>query len=208
MENVENILKDFEEYLTVDRQLERETIKKHMIEIKRFFKRADFNPFNAEKVDIRNYLANFKNASPNTYANVLKTLRIFYRDYLGKGEVIEGFKLPNRPFRRVCVPSKEELQKFYQWLKEPLARALFLIYATTGLRRKEVINLKIGDIDFNKRMIAPKGNSSRTKHTWITFYNEEAEATLKEYLGSSKTLNKEARLFPVTEKYFAFSEFS
>jgi len=27
----------------------------------------------------------------------------------------------------------------------------------------------------NKRMIIPKGSTSRTKRTWITFYNDEAE---------------------------------
>jgi integrase/recombinase XerD len=129
-------------------------------------------------------------------------LRIFYRDYLGKGEVIEGFKFPSRPFNPTIIPSKRELQEFYQWLKEPLAKALFLIYSTTGLRRKEVHGLKIGDIDFQKRMIVPKGNSSRTKRTWVTFFNAEAEEALKEYLGSLQGLNGEAKLFPVTETYF------
>jgi hypothetical protein len=52
----------------------------------------------ATRVDIRNYLMEFRDYSPWTYANILKALRIFYRDYLGKPEVIEGFKFPNRPF--------------------------------------------------------------------------------------------------------------
>jgi integrase/recombinase XerD len=133
---------------------------------------------------------------------MLKTLRVFYRDYLGRGEVVEGFKFPTRPFNAVTIPSKKELQEFYRWLKEPLAKALFLIYATTGLRRKEVLNLRIGDIDFEKRMLIPRGDSSRTKRAWITFYNAEAGEALKEYLGSFQGLKKENRLFPVTERYF------
>jgi len=79
---------------------------------------------------------------------------------------------------------------------------MFLIYSTTGLRRKEVLNLKIGDIDFEKRMIIPKGSSSRTKRSWITFYNDEAEEALKEYLGSFNGLDKEAKLFLASEIYF------
>ena len=204
IENIENIriLKDFEDYLTIDRRAEKGTVERHMLEVKRLFKTSKFDPLKATRLDIRDYLGNFIDKPANSYANILKTLRILYRDYLGKGEIIEGFKFPARPFKVIVIPSKEDLQDFYQWLKEPLARALFLIYSTTGLRRKEVLNLRIRDIDFEKRMIIPKGNPSRTKKTWITFYNDEAEEALKKYLGSFQGLNKEAKLFPVTEIYF------
>ncbi|MEO0242806.1 MAG: tyrosine-type recombinase/integrase [candidate division WOR-3 bacterium] len=204
MENIEygRILKDFEDYLTIDRQLGERTVERHMLELRRLFGLAKFNPLKATKLDIRNYLKIFKDMPANSYANILKTLRVFYRDYLGKGEVIEGFKFPSRPLNTIIIPSKKDIQAFYQWLKEPLAKALLLIYSTTGLRRKEALNLKIGDIDFEKRMIIPKGSSSRTKRTWITFYNDEAEEALKNYLGSIQRLDKERRVFPVTETYF------
>jgi len=187
--------------LLIDRQLREKTVKRYLLEIRRLFKNLDFDPVNATKADVRNYLMKFKDIPANSYANILKTLRVFYKDYLGKPEVIEGFKFPPRPFNIVFIPSKRELQEFYLWLKEPLAKALFLFYSTTGLRREEVLKLKIGDIDFEKRLIIPK-KDSRTKKTWITFYNDEAEKALKEYLGSFQGLNKEAKLFPVSEGYF------
>ncbi len=122
---------------------------------------------------------------------------------MGRGEVIEGFKFPSRPIKPRIPPSKKDLQEFYSFLDEPMAKAIFLIYATTGLRKEEVLNLRIGDIDFERRMIFPKGGS-RTKRVWVTFYNEEAEEALKEYLGSFEGLKsrKEEKLFPVSEKYF------
>jgi len=204
IENRENtrILKDFEDYLRIDRQLGERTIERHMMEIKRLFKTANFDPLKATRQNIREYLKNFVGRPANTYANVLKALRVFYRDYLGRKDVVEGFRFPSSSFNVVSIPSKEELQRFYKWLKDPLAKVLFLIYSTTGLRRKEVLNLRIGDIDFEERMIIPKGSTSRTKRTWITFYNDEAEEALKEYLGSFNGLNKEAKLFPVSENYF------
>ncbi|PUA31038.1 MAG: hypothetical protein B9J98_08115, partial [Candidatus Terraquivivens tikiterensis] len=154
-------MKDFEDYLRVDRQLGEGTVIRHVMEIKRLFKTAKFDPLKATRLDIREYLKDFIGKPANTYANILKALRVFYKDYLGRREVVEGFKFPSRPFNVISIPSKEDLQRFYRWLKEPLARAMFLIYSTTGLRRKEVLNLKIGDIDFEKRMIIPKGSSSR-----------------------------------------------
>jgi len=204
IENIENerIIEDFKNFLIVDRQLKDETVKKHLREIKRLFENSDFNPINAIRIDIRNYLMKFRDCSPYTYANILKALRVFYRDYLGKPEIIEGFKFPNRPFKPKKIPSKNELQEFYKFLKEPLAKAIFLIYATTGLRRKEVLSLKIGDVDFEKRMIIPEKDSSRTKMSWITFYNDEAEEALREYLGSFDALEKNRNLFPISEAYF------
>ncbi|MGQ9778234.1 MAG: tyrosine-type recombinase/integrase [Thermodesulfobacteriota bacterium] len=186
----------------VDRQLGERTVERYILELKRLFRISEFNPLKATKLDIRNYLKNLKDIPANSYANVLKTLRVFYRDYLGRGEVIEGFRFPSRPFNAIIIPSKKDLQAFYHWLREPLAKALFLIYSTTGLRRKEVLSIKIKDVDFEKRMIMLQGGSSRTKRTWITFYNDEAEEALKEYLGSFHDLNKEEELFPVTERYF------
>jgi integrase len=195
-------MEEFRNFLIVDRKLSEGAVKRHLLEIRRLFENSNFNPLKAERADIRSYLLKFKEWPPSSYANILKTLRIFYREFLGRPEVIEGFKFPSRPFNPIIIPSKKDLQEFYSRLKEPMARALFLFYATTGLRNREVLSLKIGDIDFEKRMILPKKGGSRTKRMWVTFYNEEAERALREYLGSFQGLDKEKRLFPVTDEYF------
>ena len=65
-----------------------------------------------------------------------------------------------------------------------------MIYASTGLRRNEVLNLKFSEVDFAKRMIIPNREANNTKNTWITFFNEEAE----------KILIKDAAAIP----YFVF----
>jgi len=79
-----------------------------------------------------------------------------------------------------------------------MAKVMFLMYVTTGLRRKELLALKKSEIDFDMRMVAPQGTNSATKHTWITFYNFEAEGMLKLYLKD----HSHERIFPVTEVYF------
>jgi len=77
-----------------------------LLEIKRFLKNSDCDPINATKADVRNYLMRFRGWLTYSYASILKTLRIFYRDYLGRKEVIEGFKFPNHPFKPKKLPSK------------------------------------------------------------------------------------------------------
>jgi hypothetical protein len=96
----------------------------------------------------------------------LKTLKIFCRDYLGRPEVVKGFRFPSRPLSAPSAPSKRGLQRFYYGLKEPLAGTIFLFHCATGLRR------------------------SRTKRCWVTFYNEEVERALKECFSSEGYFRK------------------
>jgi integrase len=71
-----------------------------------------------------------------------------------------------------------------------------MLYATTGLRRDEILSLKLEDIDFERRMITPNKHRGETKKSWVSFYNEEAEIALKEYL-SNKKHSRSQRLFPM-----------
>jgi integrase len=49
-------------------------------------------------------------------------------------------------------------------------------------RLNEILSLKFDDIDFKQRMIRPPNTYSRTKKIWYSFYNEETERVLIEYL--------------------------
>ena len=70
--------------------------------------------------------------------------------------------------------------------------------ATSGLRLNEVLSLDMTYIDFATRTIRPKQHSGRTKSSWISLFNEEAEAVLKDYLKESGI--KEGRIFPVSDR--------
>jgi len=200
--NFPALLKDFEDFLRIERRAKDLTVYRHTLEIKRFVKFLGFHPLQATKADVRRYLKTLVEKPVFTYANVLKALRVFYRDYLQRGEVVESFKFPPKPFNPPVVPSKEEVRRFYEWLREPLAKAILLFFATTGLRRSEVYRLRIENINFTKRMVIPPNEGSRTKKTWVTFFNEETLEALKAYLGPLENLDPKRRLFLVTETYF------
>jgi integrase/recombinase XerD len=59
-----------------------------------------------------------------------------------------------------------------------------LFCATTGLRRSEALSLRKEDVDFGKRAVIPRKTESRTKRTWVSFFNEETKVVLKEFLES------------------------
>lgn len=123
------------------------------------------------------------------------SLKRFMRDFNPRSEVVSSFKFPSNYLAPKVIPSKQEVRKFYDALERPIERALFLFYATTGLRKNEVLSLQIDDIDFDKRMIVPNNGQTRTKRRWASFFNQEAEKTLREYLATRK--NNKRKLFRI-----------
>ncbi|MEM3046622.1 MAG: site-specific integrase, partial [Candidatus Bathyarchaeia archaeon] len=71
-------------------------------------------------------------------------------------------------------------------------KALFLVYATSGLRNGEVLSLS-RDIDFATRALIPRNHSGKTKFAWVSFFNDETETVLRKYLASRK--DNDSRLF-------------
>ena len=202
IENIENkridvnrLLNEFKMFCKVDLQLADLTIKLHVREVKRFLEKSKLNPYTLSRNDLRGYLLTYSDKNPYVYKTVLAALKRFFRDFLKRPEVVEGFRFPKYPLEPKRVPSKEELQKFYKLLEDDREKALFLMFATTGLRRSEVLNLEIKDIDLEKRMVIPKARISRTKRVWVSFFNEECQEVLKRYLAARN--DKNPKLFPL-----------
>jgi integrase len=99
-------------------------------------------------------------------------------------------------FKPKQILSKEQLKQFYECLESKKEKALFLLYATTGLRRDEILSLRSEDVEFEKRMITPSNHNGETKKPWVSFYNEEAETALREYL-AQRGPSRSRRLFPM-----------
>jgi site-specific recombinase XerD len=184
--DIEGLLSAFFDFCTVDMRLAINTAKGYRRHMRRFFKTVKKPARSVTAEDVREVLKPLVNGSANTYGNVLKPLKVFFRDFMKMPEAVESFKFSKAPLIPVTVPSKEKLRKFYQALRTPIARALFLMYASTGLRKMELLSLKKEDIDFDKRMIVPRSHSGETKRSWAAFFNEEAEQSLKEYLATRK----------------------
>ena len=87
-----------------------------------------------------------KQKSRSTTNNDLKSLKRFFRDFLSRPGVVESFRFPQSPFRPKVVLSKNELQLAYKTIDSNIGRALFLFYASTGLRRSEVLGLTVDEV--------------------------------------------------------------
>jgi integrase len=178
----------------VDLRRDKKTIHDHVYYIHKFLEQIS-KPVDMMTVeDVRAYLRSLDSASCHTYKNTLSALKVFFRDFLTRPQLVESFRFPRPPFKPKHIAAKEQLQTFFKCLELPKEKALFLLYATSGLRRNEVICLKPENVDFNGRMITPDVHEGDTKKSWVSFFNAEAEKALNEYV-ASKRLSVSPRIF-------------
>ncbi len=168
------------------------TIQTHLNNLRRFLLEFDHKEVGAD--DLQKYLFKYKNR--NTYRNQLCTLRVYFREVLGREDLVSQFKFPRVVIMPKTIPSKEELRKFYGAIGSTKDRAIFLMFASSGLRRSELLNIKMDEVDFERRMLKPRAEGE-TKGVWVSFYNQEAEEALKEYL--KQRSGSSSRLFPHSE---------
>jgi integrase len=90
-------------------------------------------------------------------------LKVFFRNYLEKPELVSSFKFPHQVFKPKQIVSKEQVKQFYFCLNTSKEKALFMLYAPTGLRREEILSLTPEDVDFDNRMITPNNHLGETK---------------------------------------------
>jgi integrase len=199
--NISNILEDFSRFLKVDLALSSVSVLNHKVKLKIMLDYIRKPIDKISKDDVRRFLEYAKEKyAPNSYSCFIKTIRRFFRDYLGKTELAE-FRFPTIPFTpKVFSYSKEDLQRFHNTIEHPIVKMMFHAYAVTGLRRNDLLFLMKNELLRDQRMIV-KYNGSKTKHRWITFYNEELAKELHLYLDSRTDNNP--RVFPV-DKYKTF----
>jgi integrase len=146
----------------------------------------------------REFLSGVEN--PNTRNNYIKSVRQFSR-FMGS-DITDKFKYapataPVRP-----PLSRKELREFYEAIGNPMEEAMFLLYATTGRRRLEILSLKMGEIDQESRALMPN-HQSRTKNTWYSFYNQEAADALGRWLEVRTDPKGCGKLFQFTGSNFS-----
>jgi integrase len=142
------------------------------------------HPLKASRSDLLDFLEH------NNAQNAYKAVRVIYGRYL-KTDLASDIKIPQSEPQPKIIPPKEVLVETYRRLGKLEHRAAFLMLATSGLRRGELVGLTLEDIDLEKRMIIP-GNSTTTKKRWVSFYNEEAERDLQPLLDG---LDPQSRIF-------------
>ena len=153
--------------------------------------------------NLRTFLANvqLKNPARNTVLRKIATLRSFAAYLLRQGY------LDKNPFKLLPSPKKEKLLPKFLSIPETdrllettsqskhfalRDRALFELMYSSGLRRSEVTNLKIRDIDFFNGLVKVFGKGRKERLVPVT---QTALQALKDYLATRKNPQREEALF-------------
>ena len=184
----EEFVKDFEQTCSVDWRLAESTTKERVKYARRLVDFLGNHPLTATKQELREFIQGFNDD------NAIKTVRVIYGRYFDS-RIADSFKVPQPQFLPKWIPKRQELQRVYDTLDSPKLKVAFLILASSGLRRHELMELSPSQIDFDNRIIYPRnGSKQTTKRQWVTFYNHEAGQELsKEY--DLKAMEPQQKLF-------------
>ena len=187
-------IKEFELYLTIDKSYSKNTISSYLNNISIFFKfcnTINITPFVAEYVDLTeylNYLKENKNYSSRSLNSMIATLKCYYKFlYLEKYIKNNPTNLLDSPKIKKTLPeylTNDEVNKFISSIdiSTDIGRRddlLIRLLYDSGARVSELLNIKINDIDFEKRTIKLLGKGNKER---LILFTNETKKILIDYI--------------------------
>src|ERR1700679_2560039 len=103
------------------------------------------------------YLLNEKKVKLPTYIQAICGLRFFYRDTLHRKIDVDRLPLPRYETKLPVILSKAEVKALLEAPKSLGERAILATLYGAGLRVSEVVNLKVSDLDRERKVIHVRG---------------------------------------------------
>jgi len=113
---------------------------------------------------IREYTADMfrvRKLADNTVAQRVAALRFFYTRVLKRAWHIEETPYPKKRKRLPIILSREEVDSLIESALTPFHRTILMTLYGTGVRRAELANLKIADVDSQRMLIHVRGGKGR-----------------------------------------------
>jgi len=171
------VVKDFQEYLEVERGLSHNSIFSYLSDVNkldRFLSKEKKNIINSDPLDIQKFLREEtkKKLSTRTRARVVASLRQFY-NYLEQNRIIHKNPMENVETPKVekTLPdflTKEEIRQLFSVFNEHDSlemrdKTMFELLYSSGLRISEGCALKMGDIDMENMLLNIMGKGGRER---------------------------------------------
>jgi len=183
--DAEEFLSDFEQRCIVDWEYAESTTRERMRYARKLVNYLDGHPLTASKQDLRGFIKQYNDT------NITKTVRVIYGRYF-ETDIADSFSIPQSIPKPSKSPKKTELQNIYQELPSDELKVAFLILATSGLRRRELMELTPSEIELGDRAIYPQTEDGHaTKRQWVTFYSEDTDSKLREVFDISNMTSDE-----------------
>ncbi len=153
---------------TIERELKtrkysQKTIKAYMHYNKEFLDFTDKEPREIGNEDVKNYLLYLieeKDSSASTLNIAINALKFYYGNILKK-DFIYTVKRPKKDKRLPVVLSRDEVSRIFSVVENPKHRLILMLTYSSGLRVSEVVNLRPGDIDVERKLVHIRGGKGR-----------------------------------------------
>ena len=190
-------LEDFKLFAKSKLNLSRGTVYHYTSKIRTFM----INRKTVTDKDIQEYIEKKKQECCLDYvSNIISAFKAYFSDYKGL-MFMNGYRHPSEPlkFKEEIEPSK--VRRFIEAIDDLTVKCMAILLATSGLRKTEVWNLRKIEINRELRCIIPNCHSGETTQSGISFYNNETETILEEYL-KQKVATRADRLFVIGHARF------
>lgn len=144
------------------------TIKSYLTHIRMFLEHTQKEIDDLDENDIRTfltYLDKARNVAPGTANGYNSALRFFYEVTLERDVSYKRLPRKKDPIKVPKAFTEDEIIAFFKAVDNSKYRAIFSLAYGCGLRRNEIINLKIEDIDSKQmRVFVNQGKGQKDRY--------------------------------------------
>ena len=228
-------IKSFIDYLELEKKYSPNTIKAYENDIMSFsdYNKNEFDQSSISKVDysqlrswivklveskISNRSINRKISSLNTYYKFLLKIEKIKKNPLDNHRALKTKKIIQLPFSEKEVISALDINNFQNSFEGKRDRLIIEMLYSTGIRRIELTDLKIKDIDFSSKRIKVLGKRNKERfipmlkstisliNEYMDYRNELNRIKSKDFLFLTSKGEKiyENLVYRITNKYFDY----
>ncbi len=164
------------------RGLSPQTMKAYRLCVRHFlrFLLKDFDVLDVEKIKAFLLHRQRLGAAPQTVNLYLNAIKFFYRHVI-RANVEIPLRFAKRPQRLPVVLTHEEVLRVIGSLKNLKHKLLIALAYGAGLRVSEVVHLRVGNVDFEAKLLYVRQGKGRRDRT--TLLPEKLENSLKIFCG-------------------------
>lgn len=179
------------------------TIKMYSAAVKNFLEFVKKDPKNVTSDDVNRWIvylsgqrgkirgADEKRARSVTLREYVIAVRRFLK-WIG---VEVNPVLPKARRKEIYALDEEEIKKILDSAKRLRDKLIIRIFLDTGIRSKELLNIRVSDIDFERRVIRIRETKNGEER--VVFFTAETENLLRKYLNRKK-LKEDDRIFSIS----------
>lgn len=180
--------------------LSQDTVRSYRSSLRNYFDWLNGDPTSIDRTDLKDFLYHLQHertgkdgttgVSSSTVNNYFSCLNTYYRFLKYEGHIDENiipefrkrygssWRTSNRESRQLI--SVEEMSKLVHATLDVRDRAIILVFAKTGIRRNELIQIDLGDIDWEEQSIRLKPTPKRSNT--VVFFDGECNRVLNRWV--------------------------